>query len=194
MTFSPSHRVDLKRMASKASLKQKFLKKWMEGLRTYGSSNPFTTVSERKRIIKLSADIAMASIQEGATKWSRALIENASQGMDTFKKSAMSDDRGARLPSAASVAKKIASKKISKSRRRRTRICEPPRPKRLQARSIAKRLVKKRTQVLKNLVPGGESMDDASLIKETLDYIMSLQVQVDVMRSLACMSEHLHRK
>ncbi|KAK4746762.1 hypothetical protein SAY87_025799 [Trapa incisa] len=184
MTCCPSPRVDMmNRMASNASLKQKFLRKWMEGLGTYSSRKTLTTVTERKRIIKLSADIAMASIQEGATKWSRALIETASHDMGTS-----GDDPGVRLP-AASVTKKIATRKIPK-RRRRTRTREPPRPKRLQASSIAKRLVKKRTQVLKNLVPGGESMDDASLIKETLDYITSLQVQVDVMRSLACMSEH----
>ncbi|CAI9298225.1 unnamed protein product [Lactuca saligna] len=49
---------------------------------------------------------------------------------------------------------------------------------------IAKRLVKKKTKMLKRLVPGGQSMDEFSLIKEALDYILSLKVQVDVMRSV----------
>lgn len=193
------------RMTNKASLKQKFLKTWMEGLQIYSSSKTLTTVTERKRFIKLSADIAMASVREGTTKWSRALIANASQdsenrtlvqkisagSADTSRKLVMNEDRVGSLP--ASAAKKIiASKKILK-RRRRTRRCGPP-TNRLLPSSIAKRLVKKRTQVLKNLVPGGESMDNASLIKETLDYIMSLQVQVGVMRSVACMSEQLNRK
>lgn len=55
----------------------------------------------------------------------------------------------------------------------------------VKASSIAKKLVKSKTRVLKSLVPGGQNMDEISLIKETLDYITSLQVQVDVMRHLA---------
>ncbi|OWM89943.1 hypothetical protein CDL15_Pgr012580 [Punica granatum] len=140
----------------------------------------------------------MASVRGSMTKWSRALIANAScnsenkvlveqiSGCSTeiLRKSAPDLGRACRLQ--ASVAKKITSKKILKrSRRMRKR---EPLPSRLLPSSIAKRLVKKRTQLLKSLLPGGESMDDESLIKETLDYIVSLRAQVDVMRSLARMS------
>ena len=54
------------------------------------------------------------------------------------------------------------------------------------ARSVAKRLVHKRTKLLRSLVPGGEFMkDEALLIDEALDYISFLRVQVDGMRFLA---------
>jgi hypothetical protein len=55
-------------------------------------------------------------------------------------------------------------------------------------------MVNRRTQVLKSLVPGGEFMDDISLIEETLDYIESLRAQVDVMRTLAKATELVNGK
>ena len=57
------------------------------------------------------------------------------------------------------------------------------------ANFIAKRLVQKRTRKLKSLLPGGEHMDDLSLVEETLDYIQSLRAQVEVMRCLVTASE-----
>lgn len=188
-------------MADKTSLKQKFLKKWVKGLQIYSSSKKLTTVMERKSFIKLSADIAMALAREGTAKWSRALVASAyknpqnksiveqisGHATDLSRTSTLNKGQVCRLPDL--VTKKITRKKILK-RIQRARKGETP-SNRLPASSIAKRLVKKRTQLLKKIVPGGESMDDVSLIKETLDYIMSLRAQVDVMRSLVYMSEHL---
>lgn len=193
------------RMHSASSIKQKFLKKWIMGLQLCNSSKKKMTIMERRKAIKLSADLALASVRNCKTHWSRALVASASQnddnkallqhivGADAVKHKKASIDVVANSP--ASVAKKIASKKLLKRSRgiRRVRklsngaIKDPP-------NSIAKRLVKKRTQLLKNLVPGGESMDAISLIEETLDYMVWLRAQVDVMRSLARASELLDGK
>lgn len=54
------------------------------------------------------------------------------------------------------------------------------------ASTVAKRLVEKRTIVLRSLVPGGEFMeDDVLLMEEALDYMTFLQAQVDGMRFVA---------
>lgn len=58
-------------------------------------------------------------------------------------------------------------------------------PKKMAASAVAKRMLKKRTHFLKCIVPGGELMDEFSLIDETIDYILSLRAQVDVMQRLA---------
>lgn len=193
------------RMHSASSIKQKFLKKWIMGLQLCNSSKKNMTIMERRKAIKLSADLALASVRNCTTRWSRALVASASQnddnqallqhiiGSDAAKHKKASIDVVAN--STTSVAKKIASKKILKRSWgiRRVRklsngaLKDPP-------YSIAKRLVKKRTQLLKNLVPGGESMDAISLIEETLDYMVWLRAQVDVMRSLARASERLDGK
>ena len=53
-----------------------------------------------------------------------------------------------------------------------------------------RKLVNKKTQGLRNVVPGGEFMsNDVLLIQETLDYIVSLQTQVNVMRSIVDAAE-----
>ncbi|KAE8657952.1 hypothetical protein F3Y22_tig00116976pilonHSYRG00183 [Hibiscus syriacus] len=47
------------------------------GLQRWSFSNKEMGILERKKAIKLSADIAMASARNGTTCWSRALIANA---------------------------------------------------------------------------------------------------------------------
>uniref|UniRef100_A0A803MFJ1 IBH1-like N-terminal domain-containing protein n=1 Tax=Chenopodium quinoa TaxID=63459 RepID=A0A803MFJ1_CHEQI len=138
---------------------------------------------ERKKAIKLSADLAMASTRNGKRYWSRALITKASKDRET-----------------GNLAKQILgdktthnnNKKPTSSRNiRKFRKCDPKKCgvsnsyKVKKARAMAKRLVEKRTQILKGLIPGGEYMDEFSLVKETLDYVVSLRAQVDVMQYLA---------
>ncbi|KAG6705627.1 hypothetical protein I3842_07G188700 [Carya illinoinensis] len=69
-------------MRSPSSLKQEFLKRWMRGLQRCTSSKKDMNVLERKKVIKLSADLAIASARNGTTSWSRALIANASRDND----------------------------------------------------------------------------------------------------------------
>ncbi|XVF34309.1 hypothetical protein REPUB_Repub18cG0048600 [Reevesia pubescens] len=180
-----------------SSLKQEFFKKWIMGLQRCSSSKKDMSILERKKAIKLSADVAMASARNSTTCWSRALIANAysKDGSNKHLVEQILGPESERLitkkvstGSGALVCnKRIRSKKILKrSCGIRRRKCAP-----IAAvpSSIAKRLVRKRTQVLKSIIPGGEFMNEVSLIGETLDYIISLRAQVDVMRSLASASE-----
>ncbi|XVF47804.1 hypothetical protein PTKIN_Ptkin03bG0140300 [Pterospermum kingtungense] len=185
-------------MSPPSSLKQEFLKKWIEGLQRCSSSKNNMSILERKKAIKLSADVAMASARNGTTCWSRALIANVSKdGSD--EKYLVEQILGPeseritmkKVSTGASMVcnKRIRSKKILKKSTRRIRRTRKCAPHAALATSIAKRLVRKRTQVLKSLIPGGKFMNEVSLIEETLDYIISLSAQVDVMRSLASVSE-----
>ncbi|KAI4294997.1 hypothetical protein MLD38_040725 [Melastoma candidum] len=189
-------------MHNPRTVKEMFLKKWITGLRRCsGSSHESTSTFERKRIIKLSADLTLASARNGSTRWSRAIVADALQrhgdkGLVQRILGLDGNDSASLISREETFDKSIAvgrttrkvvvmsrSKKIHKwSRRARKFARRGPRNK---ATSIAKRLVRKRTQLLKDLVPGGRDMDDVSLIEETLDYMVWHRAQVAVMRSLA---------
>ncbi|KAF2540097.1 hypothetical protein F2Q68_00029165 [Brassica cretica] len=62
-------------MQPTSSMKEEFLQKWQMGLQIYRPLIDNTSVSERRKAIKLSADVAMASLRRGTTCWSRALIQ-----------------------------------------------------------------------------------------------------------------------
>ncbi|KAE8056813.1 hypothetical protein FH972_013550 [Carpinus fangiana] len=176
-------------MRSSSSLKQEFLKKWIMGLQRCTSSNKNMSILERKKAIKLSADLAMAAARNGRTSWSRAVIANASRESDKrllAEKILQGQESEILLKKVSTMSvtrnRRIRSKKILKrSRRASSRSVTQ----KVLASSIAKRLVQKRTHILKSLVPGGEFMDEISLIEETLDYIAYLRAQVDVMRCIA---------
>nr|XP_043628533.1 transcription factor IBH1-like 1 [Erigeron canadensis] len=185
-------------MHTSGKLKREFIKKWIKGLQVCYSSKKKMDVMERKKKIKLCADIALACAKSASTSWSNALISDAKK--DDENKILVNNIVGSEeswvepqktISNMVSTSlKRVRSKKIlKKSRSVSQRIKKLGPPKSNLAICIAKRLVKKRTQVLKTLVPGGESMDEVSLIKEALDYILSLKVQVDVMRSVADATE-----
>ncbi|XP_052874090.1 transcription factor IBH1-like 1 isoform X1 [Gossypium arboreum] len=186
----------ISRMRSPFSLKQEFLKKWILGLQRCRSSKKNMSIFERKKVIKLSADVAVASARKGITCWSRALIADAVKEGNADKHLAekILGPASERQPTekvpvgAMAYNKRIRSKKIPKrgSVIRRTIKCAPQAA---RPSSIVKRLVGKRRQILRSLIPGGEFMNGVSLIEETLDYIISLRAQVDVMRSLASASK-----
>ncbi|CAA2996605.1 Hypothetical predicted protein [Olea europaea subsp. europaea] len=180
------------------SLKQEFLKKWIKGIRIYSNFKKDMNILERKKAIKLSADLAIASTRNASTRWSRTLTANISKNETNkiFVEQIFSDSEVIKKEAPSRLmarSNRIASKKIW----RRSHITQIKArkmgPYAVKARSIAKKLVKNRTKVLKSLVPGGENMDGISLIKETLDYIVSLRVQVDVMRRLASAAENSTR-
>ncbi|CAL1358571.1 unnamed protein product [Linum trigynum] len=159
-----------------SSFKREFLKKWLLALQLCNHNNNINKndVVKRKNTIKLSAEIAMASVRNGATCWSRALIAKHSSSFHVTTK-----PRHMPPPPPRHYKKRVRCKKIIK----RSRRC-------CHNRSAAAAVVRRKTAVLRKLVPGGELMDDeASLIRETLDYVMSLRAQVDVMRRLARASD-----
>lgn len=173
-----------------SSLKQEFLKNWIKGLQLHTNFNKNTTILERRKAIKLSADIAIASTRNSTTRWSRALIADAYR--DESNKTLIEKISGREVPHRSSFGLIRCSKKILKrsrvARQVRARRAVPPS---VGASLIAKKLVKSRTRALKRLLPGGEDMDEISLIKETIDYIVSLRVQVDVMGRVANAAERL---
>ncbi|KAG8367673.1 hypothetical protein BUALT_Bualt16G0097400 [Buddleja alternifolia] len=173
---------------SSTLLKQDFLKKWIKGLQIYTNFKKAKTMSifERKKAIKLSADVAMASTRNPMTRWSRAVMANVPTDDDNASKILVEQLSGRKIEKKALI---TCSRKIL--RRSRIKARRVVRKSTVKASSIAKKLVKNRTRVLKRLVPGGEEMDEICLIKETLDYILSLRVQVDVMRHLALAAERL---
>ncbi|CAN6862336.1 unnamed protein product [Brassica oleracea var. botrytis] len=145
-------------------VKQEFIKKWITTLHMLDSSveHPMN-VTERKNAIRLSSDIAMAATRSGATIWSRALISRTRKYTTTCKP----------------VAHRILKKARNRIKNRCTTITR-------NGIFGAKMRVRKRTELLKSLVPGGELIYDKDyLIRETLDYIVYLQAQVDVMRTVA---------
>ncbi|KAK1420918.1 hypothetical protein QVD17_22887 [Tagetes erecta] len=181
-------------MHTSSMLKKEFLKKWIKGLQICYSSNKKMDLVERKNKIKLSADIAMASAKKPATCWSNALIFNAKENkQDKVLVSKILEPESQLQKSRdriMSVNKRVECKKILK---RSCNCGKRMKKKDLATLVVAKRLVKKRTKVLKKLVPGGGSiMNELSLIKEALDYILCLKVQVDVMRSVVTAAENTY--
>ncbi|KAK4431921.1 Transcription factor I-like 1 [Sesamum alatum] len=184
---------------SSALMKQEFLKKWIKGLQIFSNFKKEMTIFERKKAIKLSADVAIASTRNAATHWSRALMADVStddtndatksvveqiSGRKVENYSSSSSSKGLMITCSNKILRR--SRVASRRQRRRAGVGTS-----VKACSIAKKLVKNRTRVLKSLVPGGQEMDGVCLIKETLDYIASLRVQVDVMRHLAAAAERL---
>ncbi|KAI3444090.1 hypothetical protein Pfo_000755 [Paulownia fortunei] len=178
------------RMCNSALLKQEFLKKWIKGLNIYSKFNKDMNILDRKKAIKLSADVAIASTRKAATHWSQALMADV-VSRDGTNRILVERILGRKVEKKGSTGLIRCSKRILRrshiARQKARRVV----PQCVKASSIAKKLVKNRTRVLKSLVPGGVKMDEKSLIQETLDYIVSLRVQVDVMRHLASASERL---
>lgn len=188
-------------------IKFEFLKRWSRGLQIYRNKKKNMSLLETKNAIKLSADIAMASTKLNSSQWSRALISEASssdntitnivvqQILGTDNKPEHLENYSKNLRDSSSTMcivnckKTIRSKKILRKSCGLARSRKSVHPRRAMATTIAKRIVKRRTQMLKCLLPGGKSMDDVSIIKEALDYILSLQVQVNIMRRLVEISE-----
>ncbi|XP_076915757.1 transcription factor IBH1-like 1 [Bidens hawaiensis] len=166
-------------MHNSSQLKNDFIKKWVQVLKIYCSSKKQMNLLERTKNITLFADIALASANS-STCWSKAIISKARKDEGN---AILLDSLSKNESKFKSARKRIRSKKMLKKScviKKKKRACHGLN----LATCIAKRLVKKRTQVLKRLVPGGESMDECTIIREAIDYILSLRVQVDVMKSL----------
>ncbi|CAA6671036.1 unnamed protein product [Spirodela intermedia] len=164
-------------MQSAVSFKVAFLRYLQAGLdQVAGVPSANASVMERKRAIKLTADMAMA-LARGGRRWSRALMSN-------LCKQGTSEN----LPRTKFPLTIFSRKKILRRRFRQ----RPSPPRTAAAASLlARRMMKKRTEVLKRLVPGGNSMDDFSLLlDEALDYVLSLRAQADLLRRLTYAIEH----
>ncbi|XP_047312191.1 transcription factor IBH1-like 1 [Impatiens glandulifera] len=184
--------------SSSTSLKQLFMKKWIMGMKACSSSMKKSSLLERKNTIKLSADLAMASTRMVAgctTYWRRAIITNASKDPNSKhlinhivgKYSRSNNNYNSVLMTKITSVQLHCTRLLRKSRSKKRKNIVGWRTmsdKKIAASILSRRLVRKRTQVLKSLVPGGEAMDECSLMKEAIDYIISLQTQVDGMKHI----------
>ncbi|THU58321.1 hypothetical protein C4D60_Mb03t12970 [Musa balbisiana] len=131
--------------------------------------------------IKLSADVAMA-VARGNRRWTHGLIADLSKKEDnkSFLKCILGKQyERLNMPCYSSWKIQRCKTILRRSFRERFGKHKPAR-----ACSLARSMVKKRAQVLKRLVPGGEAMDGYSLLDETMDYVVCLHAQVDLMRQL----------
>lgn len=171
--------------------------------RSAGGATATMSLQQRKRAIKASADIAMAaSARGGGARWPQAVLAPSSSS---------SSSPSARTPSPSSPGKKkkntrgVCKKVVRRSclhhtRRRRRRDGSTagassfslPRTTAAAAatlgscREIARRLVRKRTKVLRKMIPGGELLhDEISLLHEAVDYVAHLHAQVDALRRIS---------
>lgn len=177
----------MKMQAADLSFHRIFLKTMFMGLKL-GVSSKKMSYQERKRVIKLSANIAMAVAGNGMN-WSRALITRHAKHEQNkvLLKSLLGCKTYERITKPCFPSNFTGKRMIMKRRFGRTNLMlrrGTHASNGATAGVIAKSLVKKRTRILKRLVPGGESMDDFSLLEETIDYVVSLQAQVKLMRLL----------
>lgn len=182
-------------MQASNAFKQAFLKRMLLGLQLAGVSSKSMTTQERKSAIKLLADVAMACAR-GSTNWTHALIANLSkqERNKALLRSILGKDYE-RLTKPCHQSWKIQRSKriLRRSYRVRSRRRDGLRaPHGLATSALARVMVKKRTQVLKRLIPGGESLDGFHLLDETLDYAISLRAQVNLMQHLLKAFEPSH--
>uniref|UniRef100_A0ACD5YUJ1 Uncharacterized protein n=1 Tax=Avena sativa TaxID=4498 RepID=A0ACD5YUJ1_AVESA len=159
-------------MQGSKQFKQALLESLLLGLQKHGVSSSDMSFDERKRAIRLAADAALVNARGAdATSWSRTAAAELTHRRQIT--------RGA----------KSASSKRILMRRRCHRLRRPRKDGSERARGtpgvLARAMVRKRTKVLKGIVPGGERLDDeCTLLSETLDYAVCLRAQVDVMQLL----------
>ncbi|KAK8919420.1 hypothetical protein KSP39_PZI020938 [Platanthera zijinensis] len=170
--------------AAEESFNGTFLKTMLMGIKL-GASSEKMSCRGRKRAIKLSANIAMA-VASKDMNWSRALIaRHAKHGRNRdLVRSLLGPKRYESVTKPSNFPSQRMAMMIRRRVGRNPLIRRGANAPGATASVIAKSMVRKRTRILKRLVPGGESMDDLSLLGETIDYVISLQAQVNLMRLL----------
>ncbi|KAK3156161.1 hypothetical protein QOZ80_2AG0103610 [Eleusine coracana subsp. coracana] len=162
--------------------KQGFLKNLILKLGACSTSSSGITMSlqERKRAIKSSADMAMATARGAGARWPHALLASSTSSRPP--------------PCKEQWCKKILKRCHQRTRRRNggTRrrnggTCSShAKTARVSSREMARRLVRKRTKVLRKMIPGGELLlNEATLLREAMDYVAHLHAQVDVLRRIS---------
>ncbi|XP_044952219.1 transcription factor IBH1-like 1 [Hordeum vulgare subsp. vulgare] len=155
--------------SSTRAFKQGFLRSFLLSLKS--CRNGAMCLQERKRAVRSSADIAMATTRGSGAMWPQALLASSS-----------SSSWPRLLPAASTVKTTTGRKKVAR------RCCGQRR--RTSSGEIARRLVRKRTKVLRGMVPGGELLDGASLLREAMDYVVHLRAQVAVLRRVSSAMQH----
>jgi hypothetical protein len=170
--------------------------------RSAGGATATMSLQQRKRAIKASADIAMAaSARGGGARWPQAVLASSSSSSPSARPPS-SPPPGKKKKNARGVCKKKVVRRscLHHTRRRRRRdgstagasSSSLARTTAAMAttlgscREIARRLVRKRTTVLRKMIPGGELLhDEISLLHEAVDYVAHLHAQVDALRRIS---------
>jgi hypothetical protein len=147
--------------SSTKSFKQVFLKNLLHDLQLHARGCA-SSLNERKRAVKSSADIAMAAARgtPSGARWPKAILA---------------------LASAATPARSSGACKMQRCRRIVIR-CQGR-----KKSYMGRRLVRRRTMALREVIPGGRdaAVDEATLLREAMDYIVHLHAQVDVLRRIS---------
>ncbi|KAF0900964.1 hypothetical protein E2562_037161 [Oryza meyeriana var. granulata] len=178
-------------MYAPRKFKKAFMERLLLSLQVAGLTSKSMGLRERRDAVRLSSDVAMASARGRAAPWARALVaRHAAEGRnEPLLRRIMGGDGYERAAAAAGGRKEARSRRIV---RRSQRVCSSRRKRRslaMAAASVggalaARRLVKGRLRLLRRLVPGAGALRGFSLLSETLDYVVCLKTQVELMQSL----------
>ncbi|KAL6629955.1 hypothetical protein ACP70R_029720 [Stipagrostis hirtigluma subsp. patula] len=156
------------------AFKQGFLKNLLLSLQASASSRAAASVQERKRAIKSSAEIAMATARGGGARWPQAILASSSSRPPPSR---------LRPVKTAQRCRKIVRR--CRHRRRGDDGVGVARTEMVSSREIARKLVRKRTKILRRMIPGGELLDEVSLLREAMDYVAHMHAQVEVLRRIS---------
>uniref|UniRef100_J3MGE5 IBH1-like N-terminal domain-containing protein n=1 Tax=Oryza brachyantha TaxID=4533 RepID=J3MGE5_ORYBR len=154
--------------------KQAFLKNLLLSLQDCSrtTTTPLNAMSlqERKQAVKSSADIAMAGAPHGSgASWPKAIIL-------AHPASAAAAARAQRCRRIVRRYYCCGQRRRSSGRRRRPAAAASGGGGGVTAGGVmARRLVRRRTMALRKVIPGGGAMDEASLLREAMDYVVPLR-------------------
>ncbi|BAF23303.1 transcription factor IBH1-like 1 [Oryza sativa Japonica Group] len=179
-------------MHAPRKFKKAFMERLLLSLQVAGLTSKSMGLRERRDAVRLSSDVAMASARGRAAPWARALVARhaAERRNEPLLRRIMGGDVYERAVSSAGAAVARSRRIVRRSQRV---ACSSRRKRRSLAMAAAsggggalaaRRMVKGRLRLLRRLVPGGEALRGFSLLSETLDYVVCLKTQVELMHSL----------
>ncbi|CAO2206341.1 unnamed protein product [Urochloa humidicola] len=199
-------------MHAPRKFKKAFMAQLLVSLRAAGQASKSMGLRERRDAIRLSSDVAMALASSRARAraraplpspaWARALVARhaAERRNEALMRRIMG--RAGYEMAAAAAARGRREARSRRIVRRSRRVCSGAAAGRKRraplaaaasggggggrcgAMAAARRMVRMRLQVLRSLVPGGEALRGLSLLSETLDYVVCLKTQVELMQCL----------
>ncbi|CAO2168617.1 unnamed protein product [Urochloa humidicola] len=188
-------------MHAPRKFKKAFMAQLLVSLRAAGQASKSMGLRERRDAVRLSSDVAMALASSSraratapAPAWARALVaRHAAERRNEALMRRIMGGAGYEMAAAAAAARGRKEARSRRIVRRSRRVCSGAAAGRKRraaslagggAMAAARRMVRARLQVLRSLVPGGEELRGLSLLSETLDYVVCLKTQVELMQCL----------
>ncbi|KAL6873393.1 hypothetical protein ACP4OV_013475 [Aristida adscensionis] len=167
------------------AFKRELLRNLLLRLRARTAACPFAAMSlqERRRAVKSSADLAMAAARGAGARWPRAIL---AAGDGAAAGAAASSGHSACKARSGRCKRVVRRCRVHWKRRGCVTAADGAAAASSAAGDIARRLVKRRTMALRKVIPGGDAaVDEASLLREAMDYVVHLRAQVDVLRRVS---------